>query len=233
MDNVSMIQQSYNLHELYPLFPRVEEDTGAGGKNPGALVKDESIHDVALIKETGDSVINKQDTAMVEVTFTESIEPVLTTHSQEMSPVKPVLVSLADTSEDVLTLGANSKMALMHDVALQPAYLVFNFDTDSTTVHEYDHFFLKQHASYLSSNPDLVLKITGHTDTRGSKVYNEELSKRRANEIARLLVSYGVSELQVKINGLGEADAASDEGKWQENRRVELEYIENKMISTR
>ncbi len=233
VENVSMIQQSYNLQDLYPLYPRIEEDTGAGDKNPGVFVNDESVHDVAVIKEMGDSVVNKQDTAMVKVTFTENIGPVLTSHSQEMSPTKPVLVAMADTSEDVLTLGANSKMALMHDVALQPAYLVFNFDTDSTTVHEYDHFFLKQHASYLNSNPDLVLKITGHTDARGSKVYNEELSKRRANEIARLLLSYGVAEFQVKINGLGEEDSASDEGKWQENRRVELEYIENKMISTR
>ena len=240
MDNVSVIQQSYNLQDLYPLFPRIEEDTGAGDKKLRVLVKDEGVHDVAVIKETDDAVVNKQDTAMVKVTFSENIAPVLmthspelTTHSPEMSSTKPVLVAMADTSEDVLTLGANSKMALMHDMALQPAYLVFNFDTDSTTVHEYDHFFLKQHASYLNSNPDLVLEITGHTDARGSKVYNEELSKRRANEIARLLVSYGVAELQVKINGLGEAGAASDEAKWQENRRVELEYIENKMISTR
>lgn len=242
VDDMSMVQNSYNIQELYPLFSSIEEDTVAGDKNADVVVNDESVHDVdnagsitevAAIKETGDPVVNKQDTAMMEVTFADNVEPAPTIHSQEMSPTKPVLLALADTSEDVLTLGANSRMALMNDVALRPTYLVFNFDTDSTNVHEYDHFFLKQHASYMKSNPGLVLKISGHTDARGSKIYNEELSQRRANEIARMLVSYGVPESQIEVSGLGEVVAVNDENKWQENRRVELEYIENKMISIR
>ena len=51
-----------------------------------------------------------------------------------------------------------------------------------------------------------------------------KLSKKRAKQIADLLIEYGAPESQMKVNGYGASFPQTDESNWDENRRVELEY---------
>ena len=68
------------------------------------------------------------------------------------------------------------------------------------------------------------LEIVGHTDSKGSKAYNQKLSERRAQAVADFLRTFGVKN-NMSVSGMGEtqpvADNATDAGRAQ-NRRVEI-----------
>ena len=69
------------------------------------------------------------------------------------------------------------------------------------------------------------IDIIGHTDSKGSKEYNQRLSEKRAKSVARYLESNAVKRERVKADGMGEDDpiATNDtrEGRAM-NRRVEI-----------
>jgi peptidoglycan-associated lipoprotein len=75
----------------------------------------------------------------------------------------------------------------------------------------------------LRSASDLTLRIDGHADERGSDEYNLALSKRRAAEAKRFLITQGIDARRLESVGYGEEqplDRASEETAWAMNRRV-------------
>jgi OmpA-OmpF porin, OOP family len=70
---------------------------------------------------------------------------------------------------------------------------------------------------------DLV--VTGHTDTTGALVANDELSLKRAQVVAQLLVSKGAAESRIEAVGRGKRELlvpTADEVDEPKNRRVEI-----------
>ena len=69
------------------------------------------------------------------------------------------------------------------------------------------------------------MTIIGHTDNTGSAEHNNQLSKRRADSVAQVLINSGVSSRRITTIGRGEdqpvASNLSPEGRAQ-NRRVEV-----------
>ncbi|KUG23407.1 outer membrane protein a precursor [hydrocarbon metagenome] len=69
------------------------------------------------------------------------------------------------------------------------------------------------------------LIVEGHTDSRGSESYNQNLSQRRADTVRDYLVQRGYPSEHIQARGMGEgrpiADNASPEGR-ANNRRVEI-----------
>lgn len=55
----------------------------------------------------------------------------------------------------------------------------------------------------LQSNPNLIVELTGHTDTRGPREYNYQLSQRRVEAVRRFLVERGVQLSRILSVGLG------------------------------
>lgn len=78
--------------------------------------------------------------------------------------------------------------------------------------------------------PQLVIEISGHTDSRGSASSNKALSQRRAQSCVDYLISIGVPTTNITAMGYGEeqpvADNKTEEGR-QQNRRVEAKIISN------
>ena len=71
------------------------------------------------------------------------------------------------------------------------------------------------------------LTVTGYTDTSGSPGYNQRLSERRANAVARALVRLGVSRSDMAISGRRENDLrvpTPDGVREPQNRRVEIVF---------
>jgi outer membrane protein OmpA-like peptidoglycan-associated protein len=60
--------------------------------------------------------------------------------------------------------------------------------------------------------PGTVVRISGYTDPRGSKDFNQELSERRAESVAAALLEAGVPSDRMIIEGLGEEKSISSEG---------------------
>lgn len=73
-----------------------------------------------------------------------------------------------------------------------------------------------------------IIVAAGHTDSKGSNEYNQQLSKRRADSVARYLSAKGVVDARTEAIGFGEgepiADNSTAEGR-SLNRRVELTLV--------
>ncbi|HCJ7272829.1 TPA: OmpA family protein [Vibrio cholerae] len=78
---------------------------------------------------------------------------------------------------------------------------------------------------YLNQYPQAKVEVVGHTDSTGSEAYNQKLSERRAQAVAKALEAQGIDASRISAKGLGEsspiASNATAEGR-EKNRRVEL-----------
>ena len=90
------------------------------------------------------------------------------------------------------------------------------------------HSSLDKVADILARYPRTTIKITGHTDSRGSAEYNQQLSVKRAEAVAWYISDRGVDSRRVVTDGRGElqprASNDSEAGR-QLNRRVEMMII--------
>ena len=88
--------------------------------------------------------------------------------------------------------------------------------------------YLDDLADKLKKNPELKIKITGHTDNTGSEASNHLLGLKRAKRIRSVLIKKGVNGQQMSVDSKGElepiADNSTEQGKKQ-NRRVEIILI--------
>jgi outer membrane protein OmpA-like peptidoglycan-associated protein len=84
---------------------------------------------------------------------------------------------------------------------------------------------LDQVANALLAVRERYLLVEGHTDSRGSDSYNQNLSQRRADAVRDYIVQRGYPADHIQARGKGEyspiADNASPEGR-ANNRRVEI-----------
>ena len=103
-----------------------------------------------------------------------------------------------------------------------------NFEFNKATLTEDSKTILESAYNAMVANPDVRVEISGHTDSKGSDEYNQDLSLRRAQSVKNWLVQRGIAGDRMKTVGKGEkepiADNATAEGRT-ENRRIEF-YVE-------
>jgi len=77
----------------------------------------------------------------------------------------------------------------------------------------------------LENNPDIRIRLEGHTDNVGNESDNEMLSQKRAESIKAYLVSEGLDGSRIKTIGIGESNPIAtnetEQGRAQ-NRRVDI-----------
>ncbi len=99
----------------------------------------------------------------------------------------------------------------------------FGFDEDQPLASEQakmDHF-----VQVAKANPQDTFKLVGNTDAKGSSAYNDDLSKRRVDNVAAYAQSQGVPASQMQLDYKGKTDPVStndtDQGR-ADNRRVDI-----------
>lgn len=103
---------------------------------------------------------------------------------------------------------------------------VVHFAFDSAVVDAAGAVALQEVADYLVSRPELVVRITGHTDPLGTDDYNDSLGARRADAVAELLMQRGVPPHRLSSRSAGERMLLStDRSGYRLDRRAQLEYI--------
>ncbi|MCO4847469.1 MAG: OmpA family protein [Yoonia sp.] len=99
------------------------------------------------------------------------------------------------------------------------------FATNSTTVSAASQSSLSTLAASINRYPDTTVNVVGHTDNVGDAAFNFDLSQRRAQSVASVLINAGVSPTRIRSIGRGEdapvATNQTSEGR-QQNRRVEI-----------
>lgn len=101
----------------------------------------------------------------------------------------------------------------------------FYFEFDKFEILDTNYVFLDSLVDLLIENEDLKLEVHGHTDNRGSKSYNNELSKERATAVVEYLIGEGIDKKRIKLKYYGATKPVASnitvEGQ-QLNRRCEF-----------
>jgi outer membrane protein OmpA-like peptidoglycan-associated protein len=109
---------------------------------------------------------------------------------------------------------------------IMPSNITFAVDQAAIDASFYP--VLDSVALVLDEYDKTIIDIVGHTDNTGSHQYNQALSERRADSVAKYLISQKVMAARIETFGMGEtrpiASNATIEGR-QLNRRVELTLI--------
>ena len=104
------------------------------------------------------------------------------------------------------------------------------FDTNKTTIRNISAQSLEELYQLMLNNPNMRIRITGHTDNVGSERYNKKLSEGRAKAVYDEMVKRGIDASRMEWNGRGSKDPIESndtpEGR-AENRRVEFTILAN------
>lgn len=88
------------------------------------------------------------------------------------------------------------------NIILKPIYFAFNkSNITSEAAKEIDKLVY-----VMSQNYKINILVKSHTDSRGSDEYNLNLSKRRAKETVKYVVSKGIDSDRISGNGFGESE---------------------------
>ncbi len=132
-----------------------------------------------------------------------------------------------DRQEAALRSQLNSRVGIVNTgnelIVTLPQDILF--DTDSAALTGSLRSDLLALASSLNEFPQSTVDIIGHADNTGDAAYNQDLSTRRAQSVARAIQNGGVSGARLRAFGRGEdqpiASNLTPEGRAQ-NRRVEI-----------
>lgn len=109
------------------------------------------------------------------------------------------------------------------------------FATDKTRVLSSSRPALNELYRMLKENPDIRIRIIGHTDDVGRDDYNQKLSEGRAYSVKKEMVNRGIDAKRIETVGRGEKDpiVPNDSDKHRQmNRRVEIEILGGASIDT-
>ncbi len=109
--------------------------------------------------------------------------------------------------------------------------IYYDFDDDKILLEAEED--LTTLLGLMEQYPDMVIELSSHTDSQGTKTYNEKLSQRRADSAKKWLIAKGVVSDRIKAVGYGESQIlnqcsngvrCSDE-EHRFNRRTEFKII--------
>ena len=127
--------------------------------------------------------------------------------------------------QDSIAAAERARMDAMNAARAAVTNVIY-FDYDRSDITEASRATLDAKVPVLTANPNLRIRIAGHTDSRGSDEYNLALGQRRAAAAKRYLVSRGISGDRIDLISYGEERPAAqgeDESAYGQNRRDEFE----------
>ncbi|MEN9441244.1 MAG: hypothetical protein RLZ33_1321, partial [Bacteroidota bacterium] len=167
---------------------------------------------------------------------------------------EPMDIQLKVSKEDYITqtfditqkLGTDEKIKVAIDLNkseigtdLASLYGIKNiyFDFDKANIRKDAKRDLDKIVKVMNDNPTMEIELGSHTDCRGSAVYNEDLSSRRAKASAEYIKSritnpsriygkgYGESKLVNKCECEGDVESTCSPEEHQMNRRTEFRIV--------
>lgn len=107
------------------------------------------------------------------------------------------------------------------------------FRTGDDRLREEDRERVAMLAKYMRRNPEVSVRLQGHTDARGTEEYNAVLSEQRALAVANALIARGVSADRVKVESQGSSKAKAIPGDYEGyalDRHVNIEVVSKQQL---
>jgi outer membrane protein OmpA-like peptidoglycan-associated protein len=145
-----------------------------------------------------DGTPNGESTTPVEPFNGGNPHPPDTAAQQSNNPTPDGSVNGGNVRRDPVVTPYAGKMPYKRGVA----YRVYRFPFDVSD-YGYPDPELNKLASVLMAYPDLKIQIYAYTDSRGERMYNQELSDRRAESIYNYLVLQGIDGNRIAYKGRG------------------------------
>lgn len=105
------------------------------------------------------------------------------------------------------------------------------FAADSSRLEEKSNAVLEELYSFLKKNKNIVVEIGGHTSTVPTHEYCDDLSSRRAKEVALSLVMRGISPKRLSYKGYGKRKPLVPNDKYDMEARKKNQRVEIKILS--
>lgn len=103
------------------------------------------------------------------------------------------------------------------------------FDFDKYDLKDKSILELNKVINFMKTNPDIKIRISGHTDNQGAADYNKQLSLQRAKAVYDFLVANKIDSTRIEYVGYGQEKPAfpnDTEENRSKNRRIEFEIIQ-------
>ncbi len=174
----------------------------------------------------------------------ETIEPVtpqpadpMTNMGVDSAAIRDSIARARQAEEDARRLadeqqGADRerRLAELRAALTAPVYFEFN----QSQISEDARITLDAKVQALAANPGLRLRVSGHSDSRGSDEYNLALGQRRAAAVVEYLQAQGIAASRFDVTSMGEempAVPGENEGAWAQNRRAEFEVVAGELVN--
>lgn len=144
--------------------------------------------------------------------------------------IKDVRTRVTDETVKTVTVEKKIERAIVKEnVRILLDSETVNFETNKASLLRRSEVFIRELGLILSQNDDKwsFLTIEGHTDTRGTLSYNNQLSLSRAHAVRNVLVRSGIPVSRMRAIGYGPLkplDPSNNQLAWARNRRVELSF---------
>ncbi len=142
-------------------------------------------------------------------------------HIEQMGyePYDALIANIGDSMHVQLTPIKKGEVFIMNDLF---------FASNRTRILSSSEKSLNDLYMFMQRNPEVRIKIMGHTDSVGKDAANQKLSEGRANAVRDDLIERGVAPERIEAIGYGESrpiDTNDTEEGRQNNRRVEIEIM--------
>ncbi len=183
---------------------------------------------VKLIDTVGKVIATKQSDAQGAYSFTQIPCESAYTVLGEKKNYKSDRNSVTGTKEDGKVLKADLSLEALiigNEIVINPIF----FDFDKFNIRDEAAYELEKIVSVLNNNPDMVIKIESHTDSRATKAYNRRLSTNRAKSTRDYIVSRGIASNRIESAiGYGESQLLNDCDDANINKCSEAEHQRNR-----
>ncbi len=144
-------------------------------------------------------------------------------HEELNKRVDDLSMDVDNLHDEVNTLRVIDVNTIIADL-INDGYFNIYFDFDSDSFGKIAATTINALKTYMNNNPEVTLELAGYADERGPADYNQRLSQRRADVIAKALVRLGIDESRLIPVGKGEdlSIDSSDREVYQQARRVTI-----------
>ncbi len=234
--SVEIIAENYNDEKTQMLVEQdIEKQTTNFSLSPKTYIKgivtdEKTGQPLSVTLEIFDVTNNKTiTTVMIDATGKYSIELPQTTDFSITAIAQKYLFY----SENI-TIDKN-KTIIEKNIKLKPVEIgasvvlkKVNFDFGKSELRAECFPEIDRLTYIMMQYQDFNVEISGHTDNKGTKKYNKELSQKRAQSVVDYMISKGINKKRLTAVGYGDeksrATNDTEEGR-QLNRRVEAEVI--------